>query len=341
MPETTKKIEPVLLRVNGQKDYPVAPGQTLLEALRAQGIFVASACGGRGACGLCRTRVLTSMGELTEKERIQLSDDERRNGLRLACQVTLNRSLDVQVPDASFYVREHTAEVLSLRNLTYDIKEVRLKLLQPPTMVFQPGQYLQFRIPPYAGSRKIMYRAYSIASVPSRPDELELEIRRVPHGLGTTYVFNVLKPGQKVFVNGPYGDFFLRDTDRDIVFIAGGSGMAPIKSILLNMEEHGSRRPARYFFGARAMHDLFFVEEMKRLETTLPDFQFIPALSQPLPEDNWKGETGLITDVVDRHVSEGSGAEAYLCGSPAMIDACVRTLSAKGIPRERIFFDKF
>jgi len=163
----------------------------------------------------------------------------------------------------------------------------------------------------------------------------------VPNGICTTYVFNHLKVGDAVTINGPYGDFYLRDSDRDIVFVAGGSGMAPIKSILLDMAEKGSTRKATYFFGARARRDLFLVEEMRELEKRLPAFRFVPALSNPAPEDQWNGETGLITDVLGRHFDHLDHHEAYLCGSPGMIDACVKVLKSKGLPEELIFYDKF
>lgn len=170
---------------------------------------------------------------------------------------------------------------------------------------------------------------------------MELEIRLVPNGICTTYVFNHLKVGDTVSINGPYGDFHLRDSERDIVFVAGGSGMAPIKSILHDMVERGIRRKATYFFGARTTRDLFLVEEMRELEGKLPGFEFVPALSNPTPEDKWEGERGLITEVLNRHYQSLDHHEAYLCGSPGMIDACVKVLKSKGLPEDLVFFDKF
>ena len=150
-----------------------------------------------------------------------------------------------------------------------------------------------------------------------------------------------MKEGDEVTINGPYGDFFLRESEADIVFIAGGSGMAPIKSILLDMVEKGIDRKATYFFGARTTKDLFLVDEMRELEKRLPRFTFVPALSAPTEEDKWQGETGLITEVLDRHLKDGNNLEAYLCGSPGMIDASVGVLAKKGLPEELIFYDKF
>jgi Na+-transporting NADH:ubiquinone oxidoreductase subunit F len=163
----------------------------------------------------------------------------------------------------------------------------------------------------------------------------------VPGGICTTYVFNHLSVGDSVNVNGPYGDFHLRDSDREIVFVAGGSGMAPIKSMLYDMAERGLGRKATYFFGARTTRDLFLVEEMRALEGRLPGFRFVPALSNATPEDQWEGERGLITEVLDRRYQSLEHHEAYLCGSPGMIDACVKVLKSKGLPEELVFYDKF
>ena len=180
-----------------------------------------------------------------------------------------------------------------------------------------------------------------MSTPPSSRNEVELEVRYVPNGICTTYVHQHLKEGDKITLNGPYGDFYLHDTDREMICIAGGSGMAPIKAILNHMVDEGTNRKCRYFFGARAVRDLFLVDAMEDLEKKLPDFAFIPALSDPQDEDDWKGETGLITEVVGRHIEDAAEAEAYLCGSPFMIDACLEVLLKKGMPRERIYYDKF
>jgi Na+-transporting NADH:ubiquinone oxidoreductase subunit F len=180
-----------------------------------------------------------------------------------------------------------------------------------------------------------------MSSEPASRGEVELEVRLVPNGLCTTYVHKHLKVGQEVTINGPYGEFRLSDTNRDMICIAGGSGMAPIKAILLDMKRKGIARKATYFFGARTRRDLFLVDEMKALEKELSGFRFIPALSHATTEDAWDGETGLITQVVDRHVPDASRSEAYLCGSPLMIDACIEVLKRKGMPVGQIFYDKF
>jgi len=180
-----------------------------------------------------------------------------------------------------------------------------------------------------------------VASDPADKRHLDLMIRLVPGGICTTWVFEYLKQGEEIVFNGPHGDFQIQDTDAEMIFIAGGSGMAPFRSILMEMRRTQSPRRCRYFFGAVKGRDMFYTDEMKEFEEALPDFRFIPALSAPEPDDNWEGETGLITEVVDRHYPDCAGKEAYLCGSPGMIDACVNILTTNGLPEENIFYDKF
>jgi len=286
-------------------------------------------------------KVLSDAGPYTAREEALLSDADRLAGMRLACQVRVERDLRITIPDEFFHAREYKAEVVALRDLTPDIREITLQLRSPPVMDFKAGQYIQFRIPPYATVRRVTERAYSIASPPSAHGRLELEIRQVLNGVGTTYIFNHLKLHAPVVFNGPYGNFFLHESARDIILIAGGSGMAPMKAMLGDMQDRKIRRNVRYFFGARARHDLFLLDEMQALEQSLPDFRFIPALSKPLPEDQWNGETGLITEVLERHLKDQYPGEAYLCGSPAMIQACINVLRKKGVADSRIFYDTF
>ena len=184
-------------------------------------------------------------------------------------------------------------------------------------------------------------RAYSISSVPSDTGHVEFMIRKVPNGICTTWVFEHLREGDEVNLSGPYGEFHLRPTEAPIIFIAGGSGMAPIWSMLRTMKEQGSTRKAQYFFGAQTQRDLFLVDELHALEKDLPGFSFIPALSNEPEESDWSGDTGLITDVVARHVPDASLHEAYLCGSPGMINACINVLTKAGMPEEKVFYDKF
>ncbi len=327
--------------INGRKTLKVQGGRNLLNTLKDEKIFIPSACGGRGSCGLCKVKIESGAGDPVATEIPWLSANEQAQHVRLSCQVKVKGDLAIAIPEELFDVKQYETVVASLRDLTHDIKEVRLKLAEPASISFKAGQFIQFEVPPYELTDEPVYRAYSVSSAPSSTGEIELEIRYVPNGICTTYVHRHLKPGEKVTVNGPYGDFFLRDSDREILCIAGGSGMAPIKAILLDMAEKKNPRKVRYFFGARAKRDLFVLDDMKELESRLPNFTFIPALSGPAPDDSWTGETGLITEVVARHVADAREAEAYLCGSPFLIDACIKVLREKGLPQERIYFDKF
>lgn len=331
----------VKININDKKLLEVSGGQPLLKALNNEGVFIPSACGGRGSCGLCKVQVLEGGGNYLPTELPWISEEEKKNQVRLSCQFKVKNDISIKIPEELFSVRQFETKVERLRDLTHDIKEVRLKLIDPPHIEMTAGQFIQFQVPAYELTDEPVYRAYSMASVPSDTGHIELEIRLVPNGICTTYVHKHLKEGDTVTVNGPYGEFFLRDTDRDIICIAGGSGMAPLKSILLDMAEKKSTRKARYFFGARTGKDLFLLDEMKALEAELANFKFIPALSEPQPEDNWTGETGLITDVVKRMTENASESEAYLCGSPGMIDACIKVLKELGMPEERIYYDKF
>ncbi|MFA5570075.1 MAG: 2Fe-2S iron-sulfur cluster binding domain-containing protein [Sphaerochaetaceae bacterium] len=331
----------VNVTVNKETQFEVEGGQSLLKTLMSEGIFIPSACGGRGSCGLCKVTVLEGAGAYLPTELPWIDKEEQKQNIRLSCQVKVKNDIEIEIPEELFLVKEFSTTVESIKDLTYDIKEVRLKLHDPPEIEMKAGQFVQFEVPEYELTDEPVYRAYSMASVPSDTQHVELMIRLVPNGICTTYVHEHLKEGEQVTINGPYGDFFLRDTDRPIICIAGGSGMAPIKSILLDMAEKGSKRKARYFFGARTRKDLFYVEEMGALEERLHDYKFIPALSEPQEEDNWEGEVGLITDVVHRLTEDASGSEAYLCGSPGMIDACIAVLKDLGMPEEHIYFDKF
>jgi Na+-transporting NADH:ubiquinone oxidoreductase subunit F len=332
----------VTVNVNsGARELVVSGGQPLLKALTGEGIFIPSACGGRGSCGLCKVKVVEGGGQILPTELPWLSEEEKKNNIRLSCQFKVKNDLSIQIPDELFLVKQFTTVVESIRDLTHDIKEVRLKLVDPPEITPVAGQFVQFQVPAYELTDEPVYRAYSMASIPSDKNHIELEIRLVPNGICTTYVHKYLKEGDEVLVNGPYGDFYLQDTDRDIICIAGGSGMAPIKSILLDMQEKGLKRKATYFFGARSAKDLFLLDEMRQLEKENEHFTFMPALSEPEAGDNWEGEVGLITDVVARHVKDGASKEAYLCGSPGMIDACIKVLTECGVPEDRIYYDKF
>jgi Na+-transporting NADH:ubiquinone oxidoreductase subunit F len=338
---TIANYGPIKIVINNDKEVTVEGGRPLLATLKEQNIFIPSACGGRGSCGLCKVKILDGAGDPLATELPWLTAQERKDRIRLSCQVKVKRPMRIEIPPELFNVRQYRTRVIGLRDLTYDIKEVTLKLAEGEMLDFKAGQFIQFEVPPYELTDEPVYRAYSVASSPSANDRVELEMRLVPNGICTTFVHRYLKVGDTVTVNGPYGDFSLNDSAREVICVAGGSGMAPIKSILYRLNEQKSPRRIRYYFGARTRRDLFLEDEMQALEKTLPDFKFIPALSAPEAGSDWSGETGLITQVLDRQVTSGENAEAYLCGSPGMIDACVAVLRKKGLPAERIFYDKF
>ena len=331
----------VRIKVNEVREIDAESGRSLLAALREERIFLLSACGGRGGCGTCRAKVLEgATSPLTPSERHWLSEADKAAGVRLACQVKVERDLRIEIPEETFGIRHYETRVASLRDLTYDIKEVRLELTNPPEMEFRAGQFAQFRVPGSSADGPV-YRSYSMASNPLSRGELTFQVRYVSKGICATYVHQRMKVGDNLTIVGPWGSVYLRDSDRDILFIAGGSGMSPVRSMLLDMVNRKCPRRTRCFFGAKSARDLYRVEEMKEFERKLPDFTFIPALSEPEPGAEWAGETGLITEVVDRRLPPGRPLDAYLCGSAMMVNACLKVLKAKGIADDRVFFDKF
>ncbi len=325
----------------GAKELTVKGGGRLLSTLMDHGIFIPSACGGRGSCGLCKVKVLEGAGPILPTETPYMNEEELRNGTRLSCQVRIRRNIRIQIPEAFFLIKEYRTQVIGLKPLTPFIKEVHLKLLEPSEIVFKPGQFIQFQVPEYPGSSEPVYRAYSIASPARLKTEIKLVITRVERGIATTYIHNFLKEGDEVLINGPYGDFYLRHSDRQMIMIGTGSGLAPLMSILYQMADEQIDRPCTLYFGVKCLKDLFYQAEIQELMRRLPRLRYVPVLSQPLPEDHWDGETGFVTDVVARDVTDGSQMEAYLCGNPLMINAAVKLLTAKGVTEDRIFFDKF
>ncbi len=331
----------VTITINDEAPITVEGGSSLLVALTDRKIFIPSACGGRGTCAYCKVKVLDGGGPVSPTETPFLSPAELADGTRLSCQVKLREPIRIEIPAELLAVKEYEAVVDAITDLTYDIKRFRFRLVDPQRIEFIPGQYVQLFTPRYKGSNEEVYRAYSIASDPGDRTAIELIIRRVPNGICTTYCFDYLREGDTVRFNGPYGEFGLRDSDAEILFIAGGSGMAPIACILHHMRNTGSTRKATYFFGGNTVRDMFMADEMARFERDLPNFTYVPVVARADEGDGWEGETGLVTEVVDRHVGSDSAAEAYLCGSPGMIDASIKVLQAHGIPDERIFYDKF
>lgn len=326
---------------DGSETLEIEGGETLLGTLSSQKIFIPSACGGRGSCGLCKLKVKSGGGQLLPTEEPHLSKEEIKDNVRLSCQLKVREDMAIEIPEELFNIKEYAAAADKIEDLTHDIKLVRLALQDPPEISFAPGQYIQLECPQYKLNPEPVYRAYSVASDPADKEHLELIIRLVPEGICTTWVFEYLEEGQEVTLNGPYGDFYIHEGESEMIFIAGGSGMAPFRSILAELERQECKRTIRYFFGALTAKDLFYLDEMKVYEDKLADFKFIPALSEPAPEDNWEGETGLITEVVGRHYQDCSDKQAYLCGSPGMIDACIKVLDERGLTEDNVFYDKF
>lgn len=329
------------LQVN-DKVFRVQGGSTLLTTLKEQKIFIPSACGGRATCAYCKVKALSGFGDVLPTETPLLSKEEMADNIRLSCQIKVKNEAAIEIPDELFSVKEYRAVFAYAADLTYDIKMLRFELIDPPEINYKAGQYIQFQSPEYGDVSESVYRAYSMCGHSGHKDRVELMVRFVPEGIATTYIFNHLTVGEEVTFTGPFGEFYLRDTDRRMICIAGGSGMAPIRSILLDMSpEETARRKPIFLFGARARRDLFLLEEWQEFERTHPGFAFVPALSAPDPQDNWEGETGRITDVVSRYVTDVSNAEGYLCGSPGLLNACVEVLTSMGLPEERIYYDKF
>ena len=329
------------IKVNKEKEIKIQGGGSLLSALGDNKIFIPSACGGRGSCGLCKLKVLAGAGELLPTEEPYLSTEERAGNVRLSCQIKVRNDLEIEIPREILAVREYTTTVERITDLNYDTRELRLKLAEGEEIDFKAGQYIQFTAPPYGENPEPVYRAYSISSPPSEKNAIETIVRLVAGGICTTYIFEVLAEGDEVKINGPYGDFFLSDTDAEIIFVAGGSGIAPIKSILHQMAEGKISRKATFFYGVNSLKELYHVETMKQFEKDVPDFTYVPCLARPAPDGRWEGETGLVTEVLDRHITNGQNKEAYLCGSPGMIDASIEVLKKKGFAEDRIFYDKF
>lgn len=323
--------------INDSKIIPVKGDETLLNALSNEKIFIPSACGGKATCGHCKVIVEEGGGDLLATEESFMNNEERKKNVRLACQCKIKEDIKILVPEEMLSVQEFKTEVEEIVPLTHDILQVKFKLIEPETIDFKPGQYAQIEVPGME-----IQRAYSIASNPKDTGFLELIIRQVPGGKATTFVHKALEVGDKIRILGPFGHFFLDEhSDRDMVCIAGGSGKAPIRSILYYLRDHGMNRNVKYFFGARTKKDLYYTEEFQALSQEFPNFQYYPALSEPLPEDNWTGDVGLITNVVNDYCKDLGEGEAYLCGSPGMIDACFSVLEGNGMPPERIYCDKF
>lgn len=331
----------VMININGKRDLKIKGGNSLLATLSDSQIFIPSACGGRGSCGACKCTVLEGGGPVLPTEKPLLNKKELEENVRLACQVKVKSDIKINIPEEFFNVRRFGATIEEIIDYTYDIKGITFKLEDGVLIDFKAGQYVQLETQPYGKVKQKTVRAYSISSKPQTRDRLQLIIRLVPEGICSTWVHQHLKVGDKVSFTGPYGDFYLKDTQADTLFIAGGSGMAPIKSMLEYLKDVGTQRKMTYFFGARTTKDLYLMDEMEELEKHFEHFSFEPVLSHSTPEENWQGKTGFIMPYFAEVIKDPENTEAYLCGSPGMINAVTKSLKEHGVPADNIKYDDF
>ncbi len=358
----------------------VAAGNTLLGTLGDNKIFIPSACGGKGACGVCEVIVKEGGGTLLPTETGFINRGEAKRGCRLACQVKVKRDMAIEIPAEVFNVRKWTCKVISNRNVATFIKELKLALPEGEEVPFRAGGYMQLECPPHDIDFKTfdieapyrddwdkfdlwrfksklvepIERAYSMANYPLEKGQLLFTIRiafppgyktEIPPGIMSSYVFN-LKPGDELTVSGPFGEFFARDTNKEMCFIGGGAGMAPMRSHIFDqLKRLHSPRKMTFWYGARSMKEAFYVEEFDALQAANPNFKWHLALSEPLPEDNWTGSVGFIHNVLrDQYLSKHAAPEDieyYMCGPGVMNKAVIDMLLSLGVDRENIMLDDF
>jgi Na+-transporting NADH:ubiquinone oxidoreductase subunit F len=380
----TGEVE-VIVNGDEDRPLKTEPGTTLLSALAKHALFLPSACGGGGTCALCRCQVLEGGGEVLPTETNHLSRREVADHWRLACQIKVRQDLKVRVPDEVFGIRKWECEVVSNDNVATFIKELVLRLPEGETLDFRPGGYIQIDVPPCRVrfgdfdvqerfrsdwdkfgmwdlemvNQEPVFRAYSMANHPAEGSRIMLNIRiatppfdrakggwtDLNPGVCSSYVFS-LAPGDRVSVSGPFGEFFIKETDREMVYIGGGAGMAPLRSHIFHLfHTLGTSRKVSYWYGGRSLRELFYTDDFRAIETLFPNFRYHIALSEPLPDDGWEGPTGFIHQVLlDQYLSqhaEPEEVEYYLCGPPMMLGACLEMLDRLGVPREHIAFDDF
>lgn len=324
----------------GKRELQGRGGMTLFAALRSRGILLPTGCGARGVCGQCKVRLTTGgVGLMTDSEARLISEEERAEGKRLACQARIEGDVGIEIPDYVFDAREHPATLREIVPLTHDIARFTFALAGGDAIPHKAGQFLTLtaRVPDVPGTTM---RCFSF-STPSRVvDTVDIIVRRNPAGAMTPYLLERARPGDAFGIVGPYGDFHLRDGDAPCVWIAGGSGLSPFMGMLRDMLDNGVRRPVRLFFGAVHPRDLYYVDLLNDVAAQNDWFTFTPALSG----DERCAECadyGLITDVVGKYIGDASGMEGYLCGGPGMIGACVKLLTERGMHRDHIYYDRF
>ncbi len=372
----------VKVRINGDDDktVTVAPGGKLLTTLAAKNVFLPSACGGQGTCGQCKCRVLKGGGDILPTERDFMTRKEARDGMRLACQVPVKQDMAIEVPAEILEVKRWECTVRSNRNVATFIKELVLELPPGEEVAFKAGGYIQIECPPYSLKydefdipeqfrgdwdrynlwrytskvNQVTTRAYSMANYPEEKGLVKLNVRiatpppgkdDIPPGVMSSFIFN-LKAGDKVNVFGPYGEFFIRETGAEMIYIGGGAGMAPLRSHIFELLKHrNSGRKISYWYGARSLREVFYADQFERLQEAHPNFRWHLALSDPLPEDNWSGPTGFIHNVLYEEYLKSHPApeecEYYFCGPPQMSRAVVNLLDNLGVEKDNIFFDDF
>jgi Na+-transporting NADH:ubiquinone oxidoreductase subunit F len=370
----------ITINVNGEKDLTYLAGGKLLNLLSTQELFLPSACGGKGTCGQCKVTVLEGGGELLPTEKSHIGKREAAAGKRLACQVSVTESMHIMVPEDVFGVSKWECTVRSNNNLATFIKELVIELPAGETIDFSAGGYIQIECPPYELDYKNIeipeqfrddwekfnlfelksvvkepdMRAYSMANYPEENNIVMLNVRvatpppnapKAPPGIISSYIFG-LKPDDKVTVSGPYGEFFAKDTDAEMVFIGGGAGMAPMRSHILDqLLRIKTNRKISFWYGARSLCEAFYVEEFDKLAAEHENFTWNLALSKPLPEDNWEGYTGFIHEVLLEQYLENHPApedcEYYMCGPPVMNSAVFTMLDSLGVEPENILLDDF
>jgi propane monooxygenase reductase subunit len=332
------RFEPVGIEIE------VGEEQNILRAAAEQGIMLMHGCK-EGQCASCKSFILE--GEDVEHDKYStfaLPDFELEEGYTLLCRAHAYEDLTIELLHydedmirSGLPIQQGVAEVVSKDAVTHDMRHLVLRLIEPEWIKFFPGQYMDFIIP---GTDEV--RSFSMANTSSRDSGLlEFVIKVYPDGRFSEFLAETLAEGDRLEISGPFGVFTLREGDNDLVFVGGGAGMAPILSLLRSMAERGLQRKATFFYGARTRKDLCFEAELRQLAQKLPDFRYIPALSEPGDDDGWDGETGLITDVVKRRVGDLRGAHAYVCGPPPMVEAALPLLETLGVEEKRIYYDKF
>ena len=372
----------VTISVNdGQKVLKVPAGGKLLGALASEGIFVSSACGGGGTCAQCEVKVFSGGGDILPTEKSHINKREAREGCRLSCQVSVKQDMTIEVPHEALETKKWECEVASNNNVATFIKELVLKLPEGESVNFKPGGYIQIECPPHTVHYKDfdidpkfhedwdrfnvwryvskvdeeVIRAYSMANYPGEKGIIMLNVRvaspppRAPEGTPpgkmSSYIFG-LKPGDKVTISGPYGEFFINDSDSEMIYIGGGAGMAPLRSHIFELFKNlKTGRKVTYWYGGRSSRELFYVDHFRGIEAEFPNFKFNIALSEPLPEDNWTGYTGFIHQVLhDEYLKDHPAPEDieyYMCGPPMMNSAVQKMLAELGVEPENIRFDDF